>query len=104
MPNITVSGINREKAIELAETIGDIVVRESDTDPAYKKVFYLPIERIDGDENPSIDIYWMHREQEKCDKVGKRLTEYLQSIGYSNIQITFTEFPGNLFYENGVHY
>lgn len=104
MPNITVSGVNREEAIAMAETIGNIVVEKSDTDPKYKKVFYSPIERIDGDENPAIDIYWMHREQEKCDEISRCLTEYLKSRGYVNIQITFTEFAGNLFYDDGVHY
>ncbi|NMA49176.1 MAG: DUF1904 family protein [Tissierellia bacterium] len=104
MPNITISGIKREDAIKMADIIGNIVVEKSGTNPIYKKVFYSPIERIDGDENPAIDIYWMHREQEICDKVSKHLTEYLRSQGYSNIQITFTEFPGNLFYDDGTHY
>jgi len=104
MPNITLSGIKHEEAVEMAEKIGDIVVKESDTDPIYKKVFFLPIKRIDGVENPAIDIYWMHREQEICNKVSSCLTDYLKTRGYNNIQITFTEFKGNLFYENGKHF
>ena len=104
MPNITLSGISRKEAIDISNEIGNIVVEKSGTNPMYKKVFYSPVERIDGDENPAIDIYWMHREQEKCDKISQSITEYMKSRGYSNIQITFTEFPGNLFYDNGSHY
>lgn len=104
MPNITISGVSRCDAQDIAEDVGNIVSKDSETDLMHIKVFYSSLERIDGEENLSIDIYWMPRKQEICDKVSRSLTEYLRKRAYSKIQITFTEFKGSLFYLDGKHF
>ena len=67
------------------------------------KVFHSPIHRIDDENEIAVDIYWMHRSQEMCDKVAEVITAFFKQKETDFVQVTFTEFPGNLFYENGTH-
>lgn len=106
MPHLKVSGISREKLKEISIDLISIVERESSTSKKYIKVFYNPIEYIQGEEDEIIiiEVYWMKRPQEICDKLALKLTEFFKEKGYSFVQVNYSEFPGNLFYENGNHY
>ncbi|NLY19749.1 MAG: DUF1904 family protein [Tissierellia bacterium] len=105
MPNITIQGVSKEFAKEISNDMSKFVSEESKVGVENVKVFYSPVVRLDGEEEIAIDIYWMERPQEVCDKIASRMTEYLRERGYDElIQITFTEFVGNRFYHNGVHY
>jgi len=59
---------------------------------------------MDSVDEVAVDVYWMHRHQEMCDRVAEALTQYFKEKGYGFVQVTFTEFQGNLFYEDNVHY
>ena len=104
MPHVTVKGLSKERLGEIAADLKKMVVETSGMDAEYVKVFYSPVERMDAPNEVAVDIYWMHRPQEMCDKVAEVLTNYLKGKGHDFVQVTFTEFPGNLFYENNVHY
>lgn len=104
MPHVTVKGISQNEASKLAGDLKKIIVDASGSKKEYVKIFYSPVVRIDGPDEPAIDVYWMQRTQEICDRVSAALTQFLQSQGYTFTQVTFREFPGELFYENGVHY
>ena len=104
MPHITVRGIEKKELTVMAPEIKEIVVKASGVNPDYVKIFHSPVTRVDAPEEVAADVYWMHRPQEMCDAVAEGLTTYLKNRGYGFIQITFTEFPGNLFFEDNIHY
>lgn len=106
MPHLKISGIPKEKLKDISEELIFIVEKQSLTLRKYIKIFYNPIEYIQGNENQIviIDIFWMARPQEICDKLALKLTEFFKTKGYSFVQVNYSEFPGNLFYENGKHY
>ncbi len=106
MPHLKISGISKEELKEISGDLISIVERESDTCKKYIKVFYNPLEYIQGNEDEIIivEIYWMPRPQEICDKLALKLTEFFKLRNYSFVQINYSEFPGNIFYENGKHY
>lgn len=106
MPHLKISGISREGLKEVSQDLRDIVVRETNTSVDYVKVFYNPIEYLLGKEKEIVivEIYWMPRPQEICDKLAIEITRFFKDRNYNFIQVNYSEFPGNLFYENGVHY
>ena len=104
MPHITVRGIPKEELKQMAAPIKQTVVDASGANAEYVKVFYSPVCRVDAPEEVAVDVYWMHRPQEMCDRVAEGITALLKKQGKGFVQVTFTEFPGNLFYEDNVHY
>lgn len=104
MPHVTVRGIPEETLAKISHPLKDVVVKAADTNPDYVKIFYSPVKRVDEPEEVAVDVYWMHRPQELCDQVSTAVTEFMHRQGHEFVQVTFTEFPGNLFYENDVHY
>lgn len=106
MPHLKVSGITKEKLKKFSTDLISIVEEESSTSKKYIKVFYNPIDYIQGNEDEIviIEVYWMPRPQEICDRLALKLTEFFKEKGYSFVQVNYSEFPGNLFYENGIHY
>ena len=68
----------------------------------FVKVFYSTVRRMDGPQEAAAEVYWMRRPQEACDRAAQALTAFFQQAGCSFVQVTFAEFSGSLFYENGV--
>ena len=107
MPHIKISGVEREKLKSVSKEIIALVAKGSNSTTEHMKVFYSPLEYIAGKEDkifPAIDIYWMPRSQEICDRVAKSLTDLFQRENFDFVQITFLELSSNLYYENGKHY
>lgn len=104
MPHITVRGIQEQELKKIAQELKMAVVEAAQTKEEWVKVFYSPIRRVDAAEEVAVDVYWMHRPQEVCDKVAQSLTDLLKAKGKDFVQITFTEFPGEHFYEDNIHY
>ena len=101
MPHITVQGVSEDKLRAVAKPLKELFVDTTGVKAEYVKVFHSPIHRIDDE--IAVDIYWMHRSQEMCDKVAEVITAFFKQKETDFVQVTFTEFPGNLFYENGTH-
>ena len=103
MPHITVQGVSEDKLRAVAKPLKELFVDTTGVKAEYVKVFHSPIHRIDDENELAVDIYWMHRSQEMCDKVAEVITAFFKQKETDFVQVTFTEFPGNLFYENGTH-
>lgn len=103
MPHITVQGVSEDKLRAVAKPLKKLFVDTTGVKAEYVKVFHSPIHRIDDENEIAVDIYWMHRSQEMCDKVAEVITAFFKQEETDFVQVTFTEFPGNLFYENGTH-
>ena len=104
MPHVTVRGVQEQELKDIAQELKMAVVTAAQTKEEWVKIFYSPIRRIDDEEEVAVDVYWMPRPQEVCDKVAAALTELLKAKGKGFVQVTFTEFPGSHFYEDNVHY
>ena len=104
MPHITVRGIPEKELKEMANELKQAVVSAAEVKEEYVKIFYSPVRRVDAEEEVAVDVYWMPRPQELCDKVAEAITKLLKNGKREFIQVTFTEFPGGHFYENCVHY
>ena len=103
MPHITVQGVSEDKLRAVAKPLKELFVDTTGVKAEYVKVFHSPIHRIDDENEIAVDIYWMHRSQEMCDKVAEVITAFFKQKETDFVQVTFTEFTGNLFYENGTH-
>lgn len=103
MPHITVQGVSEDKLRAVAKPLKELFVDTTGVKAEYVKVFHSTIHRIDDENEIAVDIYWMHRSQEMCDKVAEVITAFFKQKETDFVQVTFTEFPGNLFYENGTH-
>lgn len=104
MPHITVRGIPEGELTAMAKDLKKVVYETAEVKAEYVKIFYSPIRRVDDEEEVMVDVYWMHRPQELCDQVAAAITAFMKERGKGFVQVTFTEFPGNLFYEDNVHY
>lgn len=104
MPHLTVRGVPEEELRVLAPKLKQNIVDASGVNPEYVKVFYSPVKRVDQPEEVAMDIYWMPRPQDMCDRVAENLTKTMKEAGKGFVQVTFTEFPGSHFYEDNVHY
>ena len=104
MPHVTVRGVQEQELKDIAQELKMAVVTAAQTKEEWVKVFYSPIKRVDAAEEVAVDVYWMPRPQDVCDKVAAALTELLKAKGKDFVQVTFTEFPGEHFYEDNVHY
>ena len=103
MPHITVRGIREERLRELSRGLKEAFVAATETKEEYVKIFYSPVRRVDAEDETAADVYWMPRPQELCDRAAKAITDYFKAHGETFVQVTFTEFPGCHFYEDGVH-
>lgn len=104
MPHVTVRGIPEQELRAMAAELKRTVVDAAQVKAEYVKIFYSPKVRVDTEDEVAVDIYWMHRPQELCDTVAAAVTAFMKDRGKGFVQVTFTEFPGNLFYEDNVHY
>ena len=104
MPHITVKGMQEEELRKIALDLKHAVVESAQVKEEYVKIFYSPIRRVDEPDDVAVDVYWIPRPQELCDRVADAITALMQKQGAKFVQVTFTEFPGPHFYENGVHY
>ena len=57
---------------------------------------------VDGE--AIVEISWFDRGQEIQDKAAKIITNHVNSIGYSNVDVIFFKLEENRYYENGEHF
>lgn len=53
---------------------------------------------------PFVEVGWFDRGQTIQDQVAKEITAHIQRAGYPNVDIMFTTFEKNKYYENGQHF
>ena len=81
MPHVTVRGVKEQELREISHELKRVVVAAAETKEEYVKIFYSPVRRVDEEEEVAVDIYWMHRPQELCDRVVKAVTDFLKARG-----------------------
>ena len=104
MPHIIVRGVPEQELRDLSPAFKQVFVSAAQLNPDHLKIFYSPIRRVDQPEEVAVDVYWMPRPQELCDRVARDVTSFWQERGKGFVQVTFTEFPGPHFYENNQHF
>ena len=103
MPHITVRGVKEEKLCAVAKPLKNLFADTTGIPAEHVKIFHSPVHRIDAEDEVAVDVYWVHRPQEMSDKAAEAITAFFKKDGVSFVQVTFTEFTGSLFYENGTH-
>lgn len=53
---------------------------------------------------PIVDVCWFDRGQETQDEAARIVTRYVQSVGYPDVDVIFTIFREESYYENGKHF
>lgn len=51
-----------------------------------------------------VEVGWFPREQDVQDKAAEIITNYIQSVGYDNVDVIFTQLDRHKYYENGKHF
>lgn len=96
MPFIKVSGISQEKLCEIGDKLVDIVNFDVEVPRERIKLFYIPmIEIKEGkevkDQTVNIEVEWLSRPQDVCDKLASSYKSLFNSIGYKKIRVYITE-------------
>lgn len=91
MPFIKVSGISQEKLCEIGEKLIDIVNHDIDVPRERIKLFYVPMVEIRNGQEVEIEVDWLPRPQELCDKLANLYKELFNSLGYSKVRIYISE-------------
>ncbi|NME36268.1 DUF1904 family protein [Fusobacterium sp. FSA-380-WT-3A] len=95
MPFVKISGISKEKVIEISEDLKNIIVKETETPKERIRVFYdSTVEIFDQKEVTErimIDIQWLPRPKEMREKVSQAYFSYFEDRGYKNIRIYFED-------------
>ena len=96
MPIIKVSGISQEKVCEIGEKLIDIINYDIDVPRERIKLYYLPMVEIrEGkeveDKTVNIEVDWLPRTQELCDKLANLYKEFFNSLGYKKVRIYISE-------------
>lgn len=108
MPRIKVSGVK----LEHIQAISEGMVDELQTIIGCPRD-YFALECInnifikDGaifQADPFIEVAWFNRGQEIQDNVAKVITGFINTAGYNNVDVVFTVFDKNAYYENGEHF
>jgi hypothetical protein len=108
MPQIKIRGIEKEKifsiSTELINELENIIGCPKD---------YFTLEHVSSEfikegalyeSYPFVEVAWFDRGQEIQDKVAECINSFIHSIGCINVDIFFTIFKENCYYENGKHF
>jgi len=108
MPQLKIRGIEAEKikriSKDLVNDLTEIVgcPRDYFTIECYNTTSIFDGEIVDT--YPFIEVAWFDRGQEIQDKVAKTITKYIQTLDIESLDIAFTIFEENRYYENGEHF
>lgn len=92
MPRIVARGIKKEDlkqvSKDLFDTISEIIDRPRE---AFTLDLIESIAILDGEEinRASIEIGWVHRPVEVCEKVANAVSELIKPFGYETVMISF---------------
>ncbi|SHJ77042.1 DUF1904 domain-containing protein [Paramaledivibacter caminithermalis] len=108
MPQIKIRGIGAEKIRSISKELVDELTQIVGCPRDYFTIECIETTSIfDGEvveTYPFIEVVWFDREQDIQDKVAKTLTKYVNQLGVKDLDIAFTLFQKNRYYENGEHF
>ena len=108
MPQIKARNIKKEDLCKISKPLVDELQNMLGCPRDYFTIELIHSTFIqDGDVTdgyPYVEIAWFDRGQETQNKVAKLITSHLQKVGYENVDVFFTLFQKNSYYENGEHF
>ncbi|MCY6960649.1 DUF1904 domain-containing protein [Clostridium brassicae] len=109
MPQIKIRGMKIQSICNMSKDLVDELQKVLDCPRDYftiehiNSIFIMDGKEID-DGYPFVEVAWFDRGQEIQDKVAKIVTNKVQEQGYNSLDIMFTVFKENSYYENGEHF
>lgn len=108
MPQLKIRGIGQDKIKEISKDLVDELTEIVGCPRDYFTLECINTTSIyDGEvvsTYPFIEVAWFDRGQEVRDKVAKAITRYVNEQGVKELDIAFTVFKENCYYENGEHF
>lgn len=108
MPQLKIRGIKAEEICSISKELVDELVEIVDCPRDYFTIECIETTSVfDGKivrTYPFIEVAWFDRGQQIQDMVAKTLTKYVNRLGIQDLDIAFTIFQGNRYYENGEHF
>ncbi|RKD22374.1 protein of unknown function [Caminicella sporogenes DSM 14501] len=108
MPQLKIRGIEAEKIKRISKELIDELTEVVGCPRDYFTIECFNTTSIfDGEivqTYPFIEVAWFDRGQEVQDKVAKIITKYIHSLNIESLDIAFTVFNKNSYYENGEHF
>ena len=94
MPRIVARGFKKEDlkkvSAELFDTIAEIIERPRE---AFTLALIESVAILDGEEisRANLEIGWVHRPVEVCEKVANAVNELFKPLGYETVMISFKD-------------
>ncbi len=108
MPQLKIRGIGPDKIKDISKDLVDELTEIVGCPRDYFTLECINTTSIyDGEvvnTYPFIEVAWFDRGQEVRDKVAKVITRYVNEQGVKDLDIAFTVFKENSYYENGEHF
>ncbi len=108
MPQLKIRGIEADKFKVISKDLVDELTRIVGCPRDYFTLECINTTSIfDGEivnTYPFIEVAWFDRGQEVRDNVAKTITRYVNELGIEDLDIAFTIFKENSYYENGEHF
>lgn len=108
MPQIKVRGIDKEKILPINTKLINELTNIIGCPENYFTIEHIPSVFIKNglidNGYPFIEVAWFDRGQQIQDKVAQCITTFIHNIGYKDVDIFFTVFKENNYYENGKHF
>ena len=108
MPHLKVRGIVPEVLCRLNNPLIDELVEIIKCPREYFEMEYIHTTAIrDGkiaEVYPFVEVAWFDRGQEIQDQVAKAITKHVYELGIDAVDVAFTQYQRNSYYENGEHF
>ncbi|NMM64520.1 DUF1904 domain-containing protein [Clostridium sp. P21] len=108
MPQIKIRGIQKEKILPISTELITQLKNIIGCPENYFTIEHIPSSFIKNgsltEGYPFIEVAWFDRGQEIQDKVAECITTFIHNIGCNDVDIFFTVFKENCYYENGKHF
>ncbi|MBO3444430.1 DUF1904 domain-containing protein [Clostridium sp. CCUG 7971] len=109
MPQIKIRGIHENEILKISENMIDSLVEAVKCPRDYFEIECIKSVAIrDGkiaDVYPFVEIAWFDRGQEVQDTVAKIITDSIRNnLSVENMDLAFTVFEKEKYYENGEHF
>lgn len=108
MPQLRFHAIGEEKLASISTKLLDELV---DVVKCPRDHFVLELinstyffDGVKAQSYPFVEVAWFDRGLDVQDKVASLVTKLIQSTGYPDVEVVFTEFKARNYYENGNHF
>lgn len=108
MPHLKVRGITPDNLCKINNKLIDALVEIIKCPREYFEMEYIHTTAIrDGivaEVYPFVEVAWFDRGQETQDLVAKAITSHVRELGITSVDVAFTQYQRNSYYENGEHF